>query len=201
MKKIFIAILLLICSYTTYAQTFGIQAGVRINTAGIEYPGVNISRKAGFEGGISYQYPISVLPLTIRAALLYSNNRFTLKNDLGNNMGITYNFEENNLKLPLTVEWKPLPGIIKPFLKVGLYTSYSFSGKIKESDSSNSLKYKNNSHKMDYGSIVGIGAYFTKNIAFSASYEHGFVRRDMVLGNQFVSVRERGCLFTLNYLF
>lgn len=201
MKRLFITILLIIGSYTAYSQNFGVQAGPRINMSGIEYSGVDVSRKAGFEGGVFYRHPISVLPLNIRVALLYSNNEFSLKHGSGNNMGITYHFKENNLKLPLSIEWIPLPGLIKPFLHAGVYTSYSLSGNIKDSESSSSLEYRKDSHKMNYGVVVGLGVYLTSHIALNASYEHGFVSRDLVLGDQFVSVKDRGCSFTLNYLF
>lgn len=200
-KRFFIIILLIASSYTVYSQSLGVEAGVRINTARIEYPGVNITRKSGFEGGVFYKYPISVLPLNIRAAVLYSNSAFSLKNDLGNSIGITYHFEENKLKLPLTVEYKPFSGLIDPFFFAGLYTTYSLSGSIKDSDSSSSLKYRQNSHKFDYGSIVGVGASLTSHLALRAAYEYGFVRRDIILGDQIVSVRERGVSIQLNYLF
>jgi len=201
MKRFFIIIFFLTVSYTVYSQGFGVQAGVRINVSGIEYPGVDISRKAGFEGGVTYRHSVSVLPLAIRTALLYYNSEFNLRNDLGNNTGITYHFVENNLKLPLTIEWRPLPGIIKPFIQAGLYTSYSFSGSIKDNDSSNSLKYKKDGHKFDYGVVIGIGTYLTSHIALNINYEHGFSDRELILGDQFVSVKNRGCSVALNYIF
>jgi len=201
MKRFLIIVLFITVTYTVYSQGFGIQAGVRINASGIDYPGVDIGRKAGFEGGVTYRMPISVLPLSIRTELLYNNSEFNLKNDLGNNSGITYHFVENNLKLPLTIEWRPLPGIIKPFIQAGLYTSCSISGSIKENDSSNSLKYKKSGHRFDYGAVVGLGTYLTSHIALNINYEHGFTARELELGDQFVSVKNRGCSVSLNYLF
>lgn len=201
MKILFITILLSIGTYPVYSQVFGTQSGIRINTSGIEYPGVDINRKAGFEGGVSYRHSVSVLPLNLRTALLYYNSEFNLKNDLGNNTGITYHFVENNLKLPLTIEWRPLPGIVKPFIQAGLYTSCSISGSIKESDSSNSLKYKKSGHRFDYGALVGVGTSLTSHIALNINYEHGFTDRELVLGDQFVSVTNRGYSIILNYFF
>lgn len=201
MKILFAAILLLVGVNSVYSQGFGVQAGIRVNTSGIEYPGVDIKRKAGFEGGVFYRHPIYTESLGIRAAMLYSRQEFSLKSDMGNNIGITYHFKEDNLKLPLTVEWHPLPVLIKPFLQAGLYTSYSLSGNIKDSDSSNSLKYKKDGDRFDYGAVVGIGAYLTSHIILNVNYEHGFTDRSLVLGDQFVSVKNRGCSVMLNYLF
>lgn len=201
MKISIITILLFIGTYTLYSQNFGVQAGVRINTSNIKYSGVEISRKAGFEGGLFYRYPLNVEYLGFRAAILYFNQEFSLENNMGNNTGITYHFVEDNLKLPLTIEWYPLTGRVKPFLQGGLYTSYSISGKIKGSDSDNTLKYKQGSHRLDYGVVLGVGIYLTPQIALSANYEYGFAGRDLKLGDQFVSVKNRACSVALHYLF
>lgn len=201
MRIFFITILLFIGTYTVCSQNIGIQAGIRVNTSSIKYPGVDANRKAGFEGGIFYRHPMSIESLSLRAAILYFNQEFSLSNDMGNNTGITYHFAEDNLKLPLTIEWHPFWGRIKLFLQGGLYTSYSISGRIKDSDSNNALKYKQGSHKLDYGVIAGIGIYLTSQIALGANYEYGFANRDLQLGDQFVSVKNRGCSVSLHYLF
>lgn len=201
MKVLFITILLFIGTYTVSSQTFGVQAGIRVNTSGIDYPGVDISRKVGFEGGITYKHGISVTPLSFRTALLYFNQEFSLENGMGDNTGITYHFVENNLKLPLTIEWSPLLGRIGPSLRAGVYASCAFSGKIKDSDSSSSLKYREGSHRVDYGAVVGIGFKVISSLNLNVNYEHGFAERDLVLGDQFVSVKNRGCSVVLSYLF
>lgn len=201
MKIFLISILFIIGTYTCYSQSLGVQAGTRINLSGIDYSGVEVSRKMGFEGGVSYRYSFRLLPLSLRASMLYFNSEFSLKNDIGNNVGITYHFEEHNLKLPLTVEWRPLPGLIKPFLNAGFYASYSLSGNVKDTDSDNSLKYRNNGHRLNYGTIVGIGIFLTPGIALNANYEYGFLQRDLILGDQFVSVKDRGCSVVLSYQF
>jgi len=201
MKILLLTILLLIGTSTVVSQNLGIQAGVRINTSGIGYQGVDISRKTGFEGGVSFRQPIYIKSLSIKAALLYFRQEFSLKNDMGNSTGITYHFIEDNLKLPITMEWRPVEGLIKPFLQAGLYTSYSVSGKIKDNDSSSSLKYGKEGNKFDYGVIAGIGVYLTSRIALNANYEYSFSERDLSLGDQYVSVRNQGCSVVLNYLF
>lgn len=201
MRILFITILLLTGTYTIYSQEFGLQAGVRINTSGIEYAGVDVKRKLGFDGGAFYRHPVGVLTLNVRVAMLYFNHEFSLENSLGNNSGITYHFVENNLKLPLTIEWHPMSWIVKPFLQAGVYTSYCLSGKIKDSDSSTKLKYGKSGHRFDYGAIVGIGVYLTSSIALNANYEYGFADRNLVLGDQFVSVNNRGYSVVINYLF
>ena len=201
MRIFLITILFVTGIYTAYSQNFGIQAGVRLNTSSIKYSGVEASRKAGFEGGVFYRHPMNIESLSLRAAILYFNQEFSLGNDMGNNIGITYHFVEDNLKLPLTIEWYPLSNQIKPFLQGGLYTSYSVSGKIKDSDSNNTLKYKQGSHKLDYGVILGIGVYLTPQIALGADYEYGFANRNLRLGDQFVSVKNRGFSVAVHYVF
>ena len=136
--------------------------------------------------------------LSLRAALLYSNQEFSLRYNTGNNVGVTFHLIEDNLKLPVILEWCPLPGRVKPFLQGGLYASYSISGKIKDEGT---LKYKGGSHKLDYGVVVGAGVYLTPQIALSANYEYGFADRDLELGTQFVSVKNRGISVALHYLF
>jgi len=201
MKTLFITILLIIGTGCAFSQSLGVQAGVRLNASEITYPGVDISRKAGFEGGLAFRQPIYLLPLGVRAALLYSRQEFNLKSDMGNSTGITYHFIEDNLKLPVTLEWRPMGGLIKPFVQGGLYASYCVSGKIKDSDSSTSLKYRKDGNKMDYGVIAGVGAYITSRIALHANYEYSFSKRDLALGDQFVAVRNQGCTVALNYFF
>lgn len=201
MKILVVTILLFASTYTVYSQDFGIQAGARINTSGIEYPGVEVNRKVGFEGGVFYRHPINTESLSLRVAMLYFMQEFSLESDMGNSTGITYHFREDNLKLPLTVEWYPLAGSVKPFLQAGLYASCSVSGKIKDSDSSSTLKYKKGGNRIDYGALVGLGVYLTPKIALNANYEHGFADRDLTLGDQFVSVKNRGFSVMLQYLF
>ncbi len=201
MKIFLITILFVIGTYTAYSQSFGIQAGVRFNTSSIKYSGVEANRKAGFEGGVFYKHPMNIESLSLRAAILYFNQEFSLGNDMGNNTGITYHFVEDNLKLPLTIEWHTLSNRIKPFLQGGLYTSYSISGKIKDSDSNNTLKYKQGSHKLDYGVVFGFGVYLAPQIALGANYEYGFANRNLRLGDQFVSVKNRGFSVVVHYLF
>lgn len=201
MKIFLITILFVIGTYTAYSQSFGIQAGVRFNTSSIKYSGVEANRKAGFEGGVFYRHPMNIESLSLRAAILYFNQEFSLVDDMGNNTGVTYHFVEDNLKLPLTIEWYPLSNRIKPFIQGGLYTSYSISGKIKDSDSSVTLKYKQGSHKLDYGVTLGVGISLTPQIALGANYEYGFADRNLRLGDQFVSVKNRGFSVSVDYLF
>lgn len=201
MKIFLISVFFIIGTYTSYSQSLGVQAGTRINMSGIDYQGVDVSRKMGFEGGVFYRHSLRLLPLSLRASMLYFNSEFSLKNDIGNKVGITYHFEEHNLKLPLTIEWRPLPGIIKPFLNAGIYASYSLSGNVKDTESSSSLKYRGNKHRLNYGTILGVGVFLTPSIALNVSYEQAFSHRDLELGDQFVSVKDRGCSVVLNYLF
>ncbi|MBF0650064.1 MULTISPECIES: porin family protein [Dysgonomonas] len=201
MKTLFISILLLAGAYTVSSQNIGIQAGIRLNTSTVRYTGVDISRKAGFEGGLSYQHPIGLPGLSLRAALLYFNQEFSLENDMGNNIGITYHFMEDNLKLPLIAEWTPFPTKIKPFVQAGLYTSYAISGNIKDSDSGNRIKYEKAGHRIDYGIVIGAGVYLTRHIILDTRYEHGFSGRNLMLGDQIVYVCNKGYSVSLRYLF
>jgi hypothetical protein len=201
MKTLFITILFLAGTYTAGSQTIGVQAGIRLNTSAIRYAGVDISRKAGFEGGLSYQHPIGLPGLNFRAAILYFNQEFSLENDMGNNTGITYHFMEDNLKLPLIVEWTPFPAQIKPFVQAGLYTSYAISGNIKDSDSRNSIIYEKAGHRLDYGIVIGAGVYLTRQIILDVRYEHGFAGRNLMLGDQTVYVCNKGYSASLRYLF
>ena len=200
MKIRLIAILLLIGTCNAFSQSFGVQAGIRMNTSGIKYPGVDVSRKVGFEGGVTFRQPLYVGSLSIRTGLLYFMQEFSLKYDMGNNNGISHHFSEDNLKVPVTIEWRPTKGLIKPFLHAGVYASCAISGRIKDNDSGDSL-YSGGSHRIDYGAMAGIGVYFTSRIALNANYEYGFSDRDLVIGEQFVSVKNRGCSIALNYLF
>lgn len=201
MKVLLIAILLVCGICTASSQNFGVQAGVRLNTSSIDYPDVNINRKAGFEGGIFYRRPIFMEHFGLRASLLYFNQEFSLKNDMGGNTGITYHFSEDNLKLPLVVEWQAGFGKLKPLVKAGLYSSYCVSGKIKDRESTNSLDYRKSIHRIDYGLTFGFGVCLRSRIALNATYDHGFARRELGLGDRLVSVSSRGCSFCLNYLF
>lgn len=202
MKKILIIILFITGATASYAQNFGVQAGLRINNSDIEYPGVDMSRKLGFEGGVFYESSIvKDNSWKINVAALYFNQEFNLKHQYDSNSGITYHFTENNIKVPATVKWQLISGKIIPFLRAGVYSSYSVGGKIKDSDSKESLKYEGNSDKLDYGMTFGAGVHLTSNIVLNANYDLGFADRKLALGNQYVSVKNRNCSVLLSYLF
>lgn len=201
MKIALITILLVSGICTAYCQDFGVQAGVRLNTSGITYPGVGINRKAGFEGGLFYRHPAGMECFSLRAAILYFNQEFSLRDDMGDNAGISYHFTEDNLKLPLTIEWHACSGRLKPLVTAGLYSSYCLSGRIKDRESDNPLEYGKGSYRADYGLTMGLGVYLTSRVSLNTFYEYGFARRDLLLGDQVVSVRNRGCSINLSYIF
>lgn len=201
MKTILVVIVFLFTVCSIKAQPLGLHAGITMNTSDINYPGVDVNRKVGFECGVFYQKPIVDEILDIRLDMLYFNNGFSLKYSIENNTGITYHFTEDNLKLPLTIVWKPEIKGIKPILKAGMFSSYAISGKVKDSESDSSLKYKNNSGRIDYGAIVGLGTYISSRIVLNVGYEYGFAKRSLCLGDQYVSVRNRRYLAAINYFF
>lgn len=204
MKLKLVCILLVIGVGTniTFARNIGVHAGIRMNTSQIDYEGVDINRKLGFEGGASFRQPVVPgLGLDACAAVMYFNQEFALKQQIGENSGSTYNYREDNLKIPLSVEWKPAIGKVKPFLKAGLYASYALFGKMPYKDSDESLKYKKNSHRFDYGVLAGIGVFLMPRIALYANYELGFAGRNIQLGGGYFSVKNRGCSLMLSYIF
>lgn len=202
MKLLFTIGLFIISSYTCLAQGFGLQAGIKLNNSDVKCAGIEADTKAGIEIGAFYEIALPVITTwKVNAGLLYSNHRFSLQDDYGNNTGITYHFSENNIKLPVKIRWQPDLGLIKPFINGGVYSSYMFSGKIKDSDSRESLKYKDSKDKIDYGISIGVGVYLMSHIGLNINYDMGFAERNIMLGEQFVSAKNKECSILLNYRF
>ncbi|MDR2955391.1 MAG: PorT family protein [Prevotella sp.] len=203
MRVLFIIIMIIASgNYTCLAQGFGIKAGVHLDNSDIKCSGVEADRKPGFEAGAFYELALPVMTAwKINVGLSYYNNRFKLQDDYGNSTGITYHFSENNLKLPVTIKYQLDYEVIKTFISGGVYSSYMFSGKIKDSESSQSIKYEKSGDKIDYGVSVGIGALLLSHVGLNINYDFGFAERNIVLGDQYVSAKNRKCSILLSYIF
>jgi len=202
MRLIFVIILFIVSAAGLQAQGFGVQAGVKLNNSKIEYPGVDVDKRLGFEAGVFYEIALPVISSwSVTPALLYSNSGFKLQDDHGNGTGITYHFTEHSIKLPVMIKKQFGIGPVKPFVKGGLYASYAFSGRVKDSETHHTLKYENDSDKMDYGASLGVGVRLLSRIGLDVNYDLSFAKRSIVLGDQFVSVKNRGSSISLSYLF
>lgn len=203
-RKILIPVLLIAClPFHAQSQTVGIEAGLKLPQAVVEYSGVDMSRKIGFELGIFLQKEIgNGGDWNSRISLLYSYSGFSLGDNLGGGQaGITYHFVENSAKLPLVFEWHPGHSRCTPFGRIGLYSSYAIRGRLKAYGEDSGLHYQRGGDRFDVGSLLGVGVNLIRAVGLTANYEFGLRKRRLALGDQFVLVRNRAGLISLSIYF
>lgn len=203
MKVKLIAILLFSCAVSIHAQRFGIRGGVNIDNSSIEYNGLDADTRVGFHVGAVSEFDITQNGLLFNAALLYSQNGFTFKYDMGNNTGQTYHFKTNNLELPLHIRKEfAISPTIKPFVQAGPYFSYALSGRIKmDKSSSMSMEFDKGGDRFDVGANIGVGCNVVAGLRLLANYGYGFTDNKIVLGSQYVKNKNRRWTVSAEYLF
>lgn len=199
--KTLLLLVILISLSSVNAQQLGVRAGVNLSNTQVELNGIDTKSYVGFNiGGIS-DFNLPFDGWKINAGLLFSNQGFALKQDYGNNSGLTYNFITNTIEVPVNVRKEFNLLIVKQYIQAGLYSSYVLSGRVKDGDTSHSLDFKNNSDRFDTGFSVGIGSYLTKNIQILINYDHGFTKSEINFGDQVIASKNRRWGLSAGYMF
>ncbi|WP_165020274.1 porin family protein [Dysgonomonas sp. ZJ279] len=183
------------------AQRLGVKAGVNLNNSKVDFNGMDADLYTGFNVGLISDFNLPFSGWKFNTGLLYSYEGFKLKEDYGNNMGITYHFITNNIEIPLNIRREFNHFVIKHYIQAGLNSSYALSGRIKDGESSRSLSFKNNADRFDFGASVGIGCYLTSKLQLLASYDHGLTESELVFGDQIISTKNRRWSLAVGYMF
>lgn len=200
--KLLLVVLALFSFTSINAQRLGIRAGVNLSNPKVELNGMDSKSYTGFNIGMVSDFNLPFSGWKINTGLLFSNQGFALRQDYGNNSGVTYNFVTNTIEIPVNVRKEFNLLIFKSlFVQAGLYSSYALTGRVKDGDTSHSLDFKNNSDRFDGGMSAGVGSYLTKNIQVIINYDYGFAKSEMNFGDQVISSQNRRWSFSAGYMF
>ena len=199
--KLLLVLLGLLSVSSISAQRLGVRAGANLSNSKVELKGVDTKSNVGFNIGVISDFNLPFDGWKINTGLLFSNQGFALKQDYGNNSGLTYNFTTNTIEVPVNVRKEFNLLIVKQYIQAGLYSSYVLSGRVKDGDTSHSLDFKNNSDRFDTGFSVGIGSDLTKNIQILINYDHGFTKSEINFGDQVIASKNRRWGLSAGYMF
>lgn len=199
--KLFLVLIVFIPFMNLSAQRLGFRVGANSSKPKIELNGMDNKSYTGFNIGAISDFNLPLIGWKINTGLLFFNQGFTLKQDYGNNSGVTYNFITNTIEVPVNVRKEFNLLIVKPYVQAGLYSSYTLSGRLKDGDTSRSLDFKKNADRFDTGMSVGVGSFITRNIQLLVTYDHGFAKSEMNLGDQTIASKNRRWSFSAGYMF
>ncbi len=201
MKKIIVIFLFVFCAVSLSAQQFGLRGGVILDASSIQFPQVETNKRVGFNVGGVCDFKLPMIGWEINTGLLYANRGFSLKSRYGDGNGITYHFTTNNIEVPVSIRKEFDLFIVKPFIQAGLYASYTFSGRVKDGDSSQSMAFDGNANKLDIGANITMGFKLTSKLRFLANYGIGFAENKYVFSDQSISHKSRAYNLSLEYMF
>ncbi len=212
MKKIakLLAVVAL-CGMTSelYAQEYGIKAGLNLanvySAANGNDDGVNYKSNAGFNLGLTAEYPFTKL-ISFETGLIFSSKGFS--SSIG---GVLSNFSSKTrlyyLNIPLTAKAAYKIGGIKVFGNIGPYVGYGLSGKISSNANILGVSVLDESEvewgeegdfeRLDYGLTFGAGVEFGK-FSVGASYELGLAN---IAPSSYVETNNRVTSISLGYKF
>lgn len=187
------------CCLTMKAQHVAVQVGYLFDNTSISSLGIQSSVKDGFKAGLLYDQNIRAGGLHIESGISYLYKGYKLYEAYGNNTGVTFHFDTNNLELPITISKEFSLSVFRPFIKGGLYGLYQFSGKIKEGVASSSMKLDNVSDRINYGAVLGVGCRMGQSIRLDADYNIAFKRNIYRFGNLDIYNRDMRVSLSLAY--
>lgn len=199
--KAFLFLVIISSCFSANAQQLGVRAGVNLSNTEVELNGVDTKRYIGFNIGAISNFNLPIDGWKINAGLLFSNQGFALKQDYGNNSGVTYNFTTNTIEVPVNVRKEFNLFIVKQYIQAGLYSSYALSGRIKDGDTSHSLDFKKKADRFDTGFSIGLGSFLTQKIQVLINYDHGFTKSEIKFGDQIIVSKNRRWGLSAGYLF
>jgi len=198
MKKISAIICFLITSTAILAQkkiTWGLHAGINISGVTYKNYGINFTTKskAGFNGGIDVQLPVSssiIIQPELSFSQLGGKISYLANNIIGNLM-------ENYLSLPILVKYK----VQNTGLGIYMGPQYNYLLNANTSTNSTSAATKNNYKRSDLAGIFGAEYYFPCNFGISARYQVGLLNISKIEGDGGETVKNHGFTFTVGYRF
>ncbi|UBB90471.1 PorT family protein [Candidatus Kaistella beijingensis] len=190
MKKLFLGAAIAMSSLT-FAQQFGIKAGMNVSSLSKDASMDDAKSKIGFNAGVFMNAPLAE-NFSIQPELIYSQygNKSTSTSTytLGNSTITSKTTGSTNLDylaLPVMFQYKATPEF---YLEAGPEFGMLLSGKVKgdtttstttngtttTTSSSGSTDIKDNLNGFNFGVGLGAGYYFTPNVGINARYVAGF---------------------------
>lgn len=188
-------------SSLTFAQQFGIKAGMNVSSLSSEEGLENQKSKIGFNAGLFMNAPIAA-NFSIQPELIYTQygDKYNA-NVLGNNYSFTRNLDY--IALPVMFQYNATPSFyLEAGPEFGLLVSAK--NKLTNQDTNNvideSRNYKDDLNSFNFGLGLGAGYYFTPNIGLTARYVAGFtdIAKDRPTGS---SVKNNAFQVGLAYKF
>ncbi|KMQ71863.1 porin family protein [Chryseobacterium koreense] len=189
MKKLFLSAAIAMGSLT-FAQTFGIKAGMNVSSLSKDASMDDAKSKIGFNGGLFMNAPIAE-NFSIQPELIYTQygNKSTTTNSYttGTSSVVEKTTGSTNLDyiaLPVMFQYNATPQF---YLEAGPEFGLLMSGKVKgdrtvttttgatttTSTSAVSTDIKDNLNTFNFGVGLGAGYYFTPNLGLTARYVAG----------------------------
>ncbi|MEY8760126.1 porin family protein [Chryseobacterium tongliaoense] len=158
MKKLFLGLAIVAGSFT-FAQKFGVKAGLNVSTIS----GGDSKAKAGFYGGAFMNLPIAST-FSIQPEILY--NGVGAKADGNDDLKVNLSY----ISVPVMFQYNATP---KFYLEAGPQFSFLVDSKFKYQ----SVSVSGNDYikGFDFGIGLGAGYYFTDNIGVTARYVAGVI--------------------------
>lgn len=194
MKKSFLLIIIatIVAGLSASAQfRFGIRAGMTINELTFDKSVLHSSNRNGFTGGITGEFTIPVIGLSVDGSLMYTNRSFDVSDGYGED-----HYTRSYINIPLNLKYKiglPFVGnIIRPFITTGPDFSFLVSKKNIEEGVRN--------RSFDTAWTAGIGVELINHLQIAANYGWGLSKS--VSGDDAIySAKNRCWTITASYYF
>lgn len=161
MKKLFLGAAIAMSSLT-FAQQFGIKAGMNVSSINSEGDFNDSKSKIGFNAGVFMNAPIAK-DFSIQPEVLY--NRVGTKIASVGDKDINFNLDY--ISVPVMFQYNATPEF---YLEAGPQFGFLTSAKVKKE----TQDYKDYMNNFDFGLGLGAGYYFTPNVGLTARYVAGF---------------------------
>ncbi|WP_332019430.1 porin family protein [Kaistella sp.] len=181
MKKLFLGAAIAMSSLT-FAQQFGIKAGMNVSSLSTDSELSDQASKIGFNAGVFMNAPIAE-NFSIQPELLYNNlgSKVTLtETEIG---GTTYRNEYarhlDYITVPVMFQYNATPSF---YLEAGPEFGFMVSARDKYKSTENGTPQNvfesdldtDDFNKFNFGVGLGAGYYFTPNVGLTARYVAGF---------------------------
>ncbi len=185
MKKLILSAAVAVSSLT-FAQQFGIKAGMNVSSISQDGGLSDTKSKIGFNAGLFMNAPLAE-NFSIQPEVLY--NDLGSKVTYGQNNQNSYSTNLGYISVPVMFQYNATPAF---YLEAGPQFSFLVNASTKLKDGNNNTSTTNwtdtatdNLNTFDFGMGIGAGYYFTQNIGLTARYTAGFTKigkEDNIIG-------------------
>lgn len=179
MKKLFLGAAIAMSSLT-FAQQFGIKAGMNVSSISKDGGLSDTSSKIGFNAGLFMNAPLAE-SFSIQPEVLYNDlgSKVTYTNS-GSNNNASYSTNLGYISVPVMFQYNATPEF---YLEAGPEFSFLVNADTKVKDGNGSTSTTDwtstatdNLNVFNFGVGLGAGYYFTPKIGLTARYVAGFTK-------------------------